>query len=115
MVIPLRGDIFWVNLDPTIGTEIRKRRPAVIVSNDAANKRYDQVTLIPLTSQKLDLVEPFQVFLSSENSGLSKDSKALSEQVRTVSKKRLDSRVGRVNETMMQKIEDALKIHLDLE
>ncbi|MDO8518585.1 MAG: type II toxin-antitoxin system PemK/MazF family toxin [Deltaproteobacteria bacterium] len=115
MVIPLRGDIFWVNLDPTVGSEIRKKRPAVIISNDAANKRYDQVTVIPLTSQKLDAVEPFQVFLSAEDSGLSKDSKALAEQIRTVSKRRLESRAGRINTIFMAKLEAALKIHLDLE
>ncbi len=77
MVRPRRGDIFWVNLDPTVGTEIKKRRPAVIVSNDAANKRYHQVTVIPLPSQRVKQSEPFQVFFPSAEWGLGKDSKAL--------------------------------------
>ena len=115
MVIPHRGDIFWVNLDPTVGSEIRKRRPVVIVSNDAANRRYHQVTVVPLTSQKVDRAEPFQVRIDREESGLGKDSKALAEHIRTISKLRLGGREGRVNPETMKKIDTALKVHLDLE
>lgn len=114
MVTPRRGDVFWVNLDPTVGSEIRKKRPAVVVSNDAANKRYHQVTVIPLTSQKVDSVEPFQAFVGRDESGLAKDSKALAEQIRTVSKLRLESRVGHVTEETVTGIEAALRVHLDL-
>lgn len=114
MVTPSRGDIFWVNLDPTVGTEIRKRRPAVVVSNDAANRRYHQVTVLPLTSQRLETVEPFQVFVPASESGLSKDSKALAEQIRTVSKLRLAGRAGRLGEAVMERITTAIKLHLDL-
>jgi mRNA interferase MazF len=114
MVTPQRGDIYWVNLDPTVGTEIRKKRPAVVVSNDAANRRYHQVTVIPLTSQQTKSVEPFQVFISKQDSGLDKDSKALAEQVRTVSKLRLGLRAGRLSPSLMEEIDMALKIHLDL-
>ena len=114
MVTPRRGDIFWVNLDPTIGTEIRKKRPGIILSNDAANKRYHQVTVIPLTSQNIQSVEPFQVFLGKDETGLSKDSKALAEQIRTISKLRLGSRVGPISSEKVKEIERAVKIHLDL-
>ncbi len=114
MVTPRKGDIFWVNLDPAVGSEIRKKRPAIIVSNDAANRRYYQVTVIPLTSQKVDLVEPFQVFIDKDESGLFKNSKALAEQVRTVSKLRLGDRVGHLGEESMEAMEKALKVHLDL-
>ena len=114
MVSPHRGDIVWVNLDPTIGSEIRKKRPAIVVSNDAANKRYYQVTVVPLTSQKLDQIEPFQVLIDQDESGLSKDSKVLAEQIRTVSKLRLGSKTGHLTQEVMDKIESALKIHLDL-
>ncbi len=114
MVTPRRGDVFWVNLDPTIGSEIRKKRPAVVLSNDAANKRYYQVTVVPLTSQKTDLVEPFQTLIHAEESGLTKDSKALAEQIRTVSKLRLGSRAGHLSKETIDKVEEALKIHLDL-
>ncbi len=115
MVRPQRGDIFWVNLDPTIGTEIRKKKPAIIVSNDAANARYHQVSVVPLTTQQLDAVEPFQVFIDHEESGLNKDSKALAEQVRTISKLRLGQRAGHLGTETMQKLSAALRLHLDLE
>jgi len=114
MVIPRRGDIFWVNLDPTVGSEIRKKRPAVILSNDSANKRYHQVTVIPLTSQKVQAVEPFQVFIGQGESGLSKDSKALAEQIRTISKLRLGARAGHLSREILQALGEAIKIHLDL-
>lgn len=115
MVVPNRGDVFWVNLDPAIGSEIHKKRPGVIISNDAANRRYHQVTIIPLTSQNLKSVEPFQTFIDRTESGLSKDSKALAEQVRTVSKLRLGTRAGHLNQEVMLKIDTAIKIHLDLQ
>lgn len=114
MVSPRRGDVFWVNLDPTVGTEIRKRRPAVIVSNDAANRRYHQVTVIPLTSQRADAVEPFQASVSGEEAGLPKDSKALAEQIRTISRLRLGARAGHLNSETMETIDTAIKIHLDI-
>lgn len=114
MVRPRRGDVLWVNLDPAIGSEIRKKRPTVVVSNDAANRRYHQLTVIPLTSQKVNAIEPFQVFVDREESGLSKDSKALAEQVRTVSKRRFGRRTGHLGQDTMQKIAEALKVHLDL-
>ncbi len=114
MVTPCRGDVYWVSLDPTLGSEIRKRRPSVIVSNDAANRKYHQVTIVPLTSQNTTSVEPFQVFVSLKEAGLSKDSKALAEQVRTISKLRLGPRAGRLSEVTMNQIGEALKVHLDL-
>ena len=114
MVAPLRGDIFWVNLDPTVGTEIRKKRPAVIISNDAANRKYHQVAVLPLTSRGCLQVEPFQVLIPAGESGLTKDSKALAEQIRTLSKLRLSHRAGHISGGLMNKIEAALKIHLDL-
>lgn len=114
MVNPQRADVYWVNLDPTIGTEIRKKRPAVVVSNDAANRRYHQVTVVPLTSQNVKNAEPFQVPIPKEDAGLDKDSKALAEQVRTVSKLRLGARAGRLSASLMEEIDKALKIHLDL-
>lgn len=115
MVTPHRGDIFWVNLDPTIGSEIRKKRPALIVSNDAANRRYHQITVVLLTSQRPEQAEDFQVYLTKEESGLSKDSKALAEQIRTISKLRLGPRIGHIGEESLRAVEKALKVHLDLD
>jgi mRNA interferase MazF len=115
MVSPRRGDIYWVNLDPAVGTEIKKKRPAVIISNNAANNRYHQVTVLPLTSQKLITVDPFQVFIPQGESGLPKDSKALAEQIRTISKLRLGKRSGHLSDGILQEINRAIKIHLDLD
>ncbi|MFH1825224.1 MAG: type II toxin-antitoxin system PemK/MazF family toxin [Candidatus Firestonebacteria bacterium] len=113
--LPLRGEIYWVNLEPTLGSEIKKTRPCLVVSCDEANKNYGQVTVLPLTSQHLSMITPFHVFLSANETGLDKDSKALAEQIRTVSKFRLIKMVGRIREELMIKVSCAIKIHLDLE
>ncbi|MFH1962739.1 MAG: type II toxin-antitoxin system PemK/MazF family toxin [bacterium] len=113
--LPLRGEIYWVNLEPTLGTEIKKTRPCLIVSCDEANESYGQVTILPLTSQHLETIAPFHVFLPIDETGLDKDSKALAEQIRTVSKLRLIKMAGRIQEDLMVKIAWAMKIHLDLE
>lgn len=112
---PKRGEIYWVNLDPTIGTEIKKLRPCLIVSNDIANIHYQQVTVLPLTSKNLKRVEPFQIFISKGKSNLGKDSKALAEQIRTVSRLRLARMVGTVPAETLEKVNEAIRIHLSLD
>lgn len=114
MIIPRRGEIYWVNLDPTVGTEIKKKRPAIIVSNDAANRRYHQVTVIPLTTQKINQIEPFEVSILAKESGLGKDSKALAEQIRTVSKLRLEKFVGLLSISTLHLLEKAILLHLGI-
>lgn len=114
MVTPQRGDIYWAAFDPTVGTEIRKKRPAVIISNNTSNLKYFQVTVIPLTSQNTKAVEPFQAFVSAKESGLKKDSRALAEQMRTISKLRLGTRIGQLTPETLTSLEAAIKIHLDL-
>lgn len=113
-IFPKRGEIYWINLDPTVGTEMRKSRPSIVVSNDIANRRYQQVTVLPLTSKKTRRVEPFQVFIPREESGLNKDSKALAEQIRTISKLRLKKLAGMVSQDTLEKIDKAIRIHLSL-
>lgn len=109
-----RGDIYFANLDPTIGSEIKKKRPVIIVSNDANNKMASTVTVVPVTSN-VAKVYPFEVLLDTKHSGLLKNSKAQCHQVRTISKLRIQSdRVGVVDKKMMIKVEDALRLHLDL-
>ena len=114
----LRGEIRLVNLDPAMGAEANKRRPAVIVSNDRANATADRlgrgvVTVVPVTSS-VARVYPFQVALASEESGLRVDSKAQAEQVRSVSVERVGPVVGRVPTTLMAELDDALRLHLHL-
>ena len=109
-----RGDIWLVNLDPTIGNEIKKSRPAVIIQNDLGNKLSPIILIAPLTSQHLERVNPIEVLVLCAQSGLAKDSKALLNQIRAVDKQRLVKRLGKMNETTLEKINDALKISFGL-
>jgi len=107
-----------VNLDPVVGAEANKRRPAVIVSNDGANATAARlgrgvITVVPVTS-KVDQVYPFQVRLSATETGLRVDSKAQAEQVRSIAVQRVGSRVGRVPIETMERLEEALRLHLAL-
>ncbi|HHT9146612.1 MAG: type II toxin-antitoxin system PemK/MazF family toxin [Candidatus Brocadiaceae bacterium] len=90
MIAPKQGDIYLVTLDPTIGTEMAKTRPGVIVSNDHANKGSNRVSVVPITSSNIAKVYPFEVFLSAKSeTGLNYDSKIACDQVRSVDKRRL--------------------------
>ena len=114
----LRGEIWQVDLDPARGSESNKRRPAVIVSNDRANASATRlgrgvVTVVPVTGNT-DRVYPFQVALQAAGSGLSVDSKAQAEQVRSVSTQRLVLRIGRISPTELAGLDDALRLHLAL-
>ena len=80
-----RGEIYYANLSPTVGSEIDKHRPVLVVSNDANNRAPNTVTILPITSN-VTRVYPFEVLLNPEDSGLSKPSKVQAQQVRTISK-----------------------------
>jgi mRNA interferase MazF len=113
-----RGEIREVDLDPVRGSEANKRRPAVIVSNDAANAAAQQlgrgvVTVVPVTSS-VERLYPFQVLLPAADTGLPRDSKAQAEQVRSVAVERIGARLGVVPPTLMARLEDALRLHLEL-
>lgn len=110
-----RGEIYYADLNPTIGSEINKRRPVLIVSNDANNRAANMVTVLPLTS-KTERVFPFEVLLAAKSSGLSQNSKALAQQIRTLSKSRIVSnKIGELSPLLMLKIEAAIKLHLSLQ
>ena len=106
-----RGDVYWVNLDPVIGSEIGRRRPAVVIQNEAANRSSATVTVIPLTSS-ITKVYPFQVLVPADEAGLSHPSKALCEQVRTLSRQRLTERLGSLPVERLDQIREALDRHL---
>jgi len=78
-----RGEIYFANLSPAVGSEMDKRRPVLIVSNDANNNASTTVTILPITSN-MTRVYPFEVLLNSEDSGLSKTSKVQAQQIRTI-------------------------------
>lgn len=109
-----RGEIYFADLSPTVGSEINKRRPVLIVSNDANNRAANTVTVLPITSN-ISKVYPFEFSLSPRESGLPKPSKAQAQQIRTISKERLrGDAVGRVNAVLMRQADDAIRLHLAL-
>jgi mRNA interferase MazF len=110
-----RGDIYYANLSPAVGSEMDKRRPVLIVSNDVSNRAASTVTILPLTSN-VSRVYPFEVLLNLEDSCLPKASKVQAQQVRTISKQRIVSEVvNSLSEELMQLVDAALKLHLSLE
>ena len=114
----LRGEIRLVDLDPTRSGEANKKWPAVIVSNDNANTTVARlgrgvVTVVPVTSNTARIY-PFQVLLPAEVVGLSLDSKAQAEQVRSVSVDRLGAVLGRLPTHLLAQLDDALRLHLNL-
>ena len=113
-----RGDIRVVHLDPVVGAEAARTRPAVIVSNDGANTVAARlgrgvVTVVPVTSN-IAQVHPFQVLLAAQDTGLRLDSKAQVEQLRSVAVERVGGLVGRVPLNLMAQIDDAIRLHLGL-
>ncbi len=110
-----RGEVYYADLNPTVGAEINKRRPVLIVSNDANNRAASTVTVLPITSN-VARVYPFEVALSRDESGLPKDSKVQAQQIRTIAKQRITGRaVGRLNDAKMRAVEAALRLHLALD
>ncbi len=100
-----------VNLDPVVGSEVGKRRPAIVLQNELANRTSATVTVIPLTS-RVDRIYPFQILIPASEGGLDRNSKALCEQIRTVSRARLIQFVGSLPEELIGKLRVALDRHL---
>lgn len=113
-----RGDIVTVDLDPAMGSEASKLRPAVIVSNDSANATAARlgrgvITVVPVTSNT-DRIYPFQVLLPAAATGLRADSKAQAEQIRSVAVERIGRQVGHLPPALLVELDAALTLHLSL-
>jgi len=104
-----RCEVWWVNFDPAVGGEIEKQRPAVIVSNDAANKHLNRVQVVPLTSRTAK-VYPSEALITFAG----KQVKAMADQLTTVSKLRLINYGGKLDDAQMRQVEQAIRIQLGL-
>jgi len=109
---PHRGEIYWVRLDPTLGTEIAKTRPAVIISNDIGNQYSERVIVAPITTGDLSKVHPFEVMIPAGEGGLPQTSKILLDQIRTLDKKRLGKYLGAITPERILEINRAIRISL---
>ncbi|MDX2181564.1 MAG: type II toxin-antitoxin system PemK/MazF family toxin [Bryobacteraceae bacterium] len=111
---PKRGEIYLVAFDPTVGHEIQKTRPALIIQNDVSN-RYSPLTIVAaITSQFSTPPHPREVVLEPGASGLSKPSAVVLNQIRTIDRLRLIKRLGAVDEATMKKVDGAIQISLGL-
>lgn len=113
-IVIKRGDIFYADLSPVVGSEQGGIRPVIIIQNDVGNRYSPTVIVSAITSQINKAKLPTHVEISSEEYGLNKDSVVLLEQVRTLDKRRLKEKIGHMTDEDMIKVDIALKISLDL-
>jgi mRNA interferase MazF len=104
-----RGEVWWVEFDPAIGSEIRKTRPAVIVSNDSANRHLARVVVLPLTSNT-GRQYPGEALVTIAGQA----SKVMADQIMAADKARLKTQVGTLSKADMLAVEDAILVHLGL-
>jgi mRNA interferase MazF len=104
-----RGDVWWVSFDPSVSGEIRKSRPAVVVSNNAANAALNRVVVVPLTSQT-EKVYPSEALVQLEG----RKAKAMADQITTASKERLRNRAGALSAADVRAVEGAVLLHLGI-
>jgi mRNA interferase MazF len=106
---PQRGEIYWVSLDPAVGTEIRKTRPAVIISNDSCNRFGSRVVVLPATSNVSSLY-PGEARIEVGGA----PARVLGDQLRSIDKSRLKSRIGTLSQDELDDVEEAIRITLGL-
>ena len=112
MSFPRRGEIYWVNLDPTVGTEIAKTRPSLVISNDIGNEYSSRVIVAPATSGSTGRVYPFEVPVPAGEGGFDRASKVLLDQIRTVDRRRLGALVGSLSALRMHQVDRAIRLSL---
>jgi mRNA interferase MazF len=109
-----RGQLYWVNFDPALGSEASSIRPALVISGDKNNRVMPIVTIAPITSSVKKLY-PFEVFLAQGEGGLQQDSKVQIPQLRAVSRERLLEYIGTVEESIIAATIVALKLHFEID
>jgi mRNA interferase MazF len=109
---PRRGEVYLTDLDPTVGTEIATTRPVLIISNDTGNEFSRRVIVAPITSKGVERVYPFEVFVPHGEGGLSRPSKIVFDQIRTLDKRRLGPRLGTISTERMVLVGDAIRLSL---
>jgi len=111
---PRRGDIFLVNFDPAVGSEIQKIRPALVIQNDAGNQ-YSPITIVAAITSKFGLpLYPTEVLMEPKNSGLSQTSVVVLNQIRSVDRRRLIKRIGKAGPEVLGRVDRAIAISLGL-
>ncbi len=112
MSYPQRGEVYWVSLDPAVGSETAKTRPAVIISNNIGNQHADRVIVAPITTAHHAKVYPFEVLLEPGEGGVAQTSKIVLDQIRTVAKARLGSRLGMLPAARIEEVNRAIRLSL---
>jgi mRNA interferase MazF len=114
VAFPKRGEIYLVRFDPTVGHEIQKTRPAVIIQNDVSNQ-YSPITIVAaISSQFSSPPFPREIILEPDESGLPKRSAVIANRIRSVDRQRLEKRMGKLTPASMRRVDEALKISLGL-
>lgn len=113
-MIVKRGDIYYADLSPVIGSEQGGVRPILVIQNDVGNKYSPTIIIAAITSQINKARLPTHVEITAQDFGLPKDSVVLLEQIRTIDKKRLREKIGKFDEDMMRKVDQALKVSVGL-
>ena len=111
---PVRGEVYLVNFDPTLGAEIRKTRPALILQNDIANEHSPITIVASITSKSDDRLYPTEVPLNAREGGLNFDSVVLLNQIRSIDRRRLVKRMGKLRTSTMTRVDNALQISLGM-
>jgi mRNA interferase MazF len=104
-----RGDVWWINFDPSVGQEVKKKRPAVIVSNNTSNKYLKRYQVVPLSTQ-VGKIYPSETLISLQG----QSSKSMADQLTTVSELRFLNKIGSVTKDELKRIEEIIKLQLDL-
>ena len=111
---PMRGEVYLVNFDPTLGSEIKKTRPALIIQNDVANEHSPITIVAAITSKFDDSLYPTEVLIAAGEGGLKQDSVVLLNQIRSIDCQRLAKKLGKINDKTLKRIDLSIKISLGL-